>query len=481
MVHKPAINRGRTDIRNGVVSFSDDDDQDPDQNETATNSGVKEPESIRVKLPSVPAQNTSEEAPVRHTEASIDPSIKELLEWDFRKGLPRGTGLIEQLFRRFGKSPKELSDQDRELFEAAVRKASNLYRERLAYRIHEDWLTDVCNTVSAHVDNEIQTWYPIAGVVYVSNHKGGVGKSSVSVELANKLAQKSEGGVLLLPIASNDGTTHVQAAVVGEHTLTLIQLEQALLELTNNGTQRANSKMLKSMLRYNANRVYVIAQESLPNSFGGKRLAWIIDQLKEIFQFIVLDGGNDVARFDEQDKSLPEGGNTEYAAAKVADVILVSAYTQVSASFKGIGDTMKHFSLLDDKAKLARSIVVINGHRPSDPIDIWVKYAQNIVEERPDLGERLTPLPYDFDVKGKGKLSLMPWSDKIRSSKTNELELLDTAGHMALTELTYEVVQRIADQQQIDVERLYRILSADRQGFSNATQPLATSASPHDN
>jgi hypothetical protein len=336
------------------------------------------------------------------------------------------------------------------------------------------WLKRVFNTWAATVDGELLEWTDFALVVAFFNEKGGSGKSTDAVLVGNFFAKYLGCSTLIMPIAANDGSTASKAATEDKNTKDLIHLEKILKNLTQDGTVKADANVVKSHLHKNEAGAYVLAQNALPSNFGGRRLRWIMDQLKPMFQIIIEDTGNDIARYGGPKQGLPLGGNVIYEAGYQADILVFPCSTSMPDSYGTMGKSMDSFVHLRDPDKLSRSIVVVNGHRPSDPIAQWVMFAENRVNnfDQPLGGRQFNTLEMQYRVSKhseghnpKGKLVLIPWEDFLKNNSQPDFDKLRPATQRVIQQLVYEIVVRAGQHKGVNFSILDQIRAADEEAL----------------
>jgi hypothetical protein len=199
-----------------------------------------------------------------------------------------------------------------------------------------------------------------------------------------------------------------------------------------------------------------------------------MDQLKPMFQIIIEDTGNDIARYGGPKQGLPPGGNVIYEAGYQADILVFPCSTSMPDSFGTMGKSMDSFENLRDPDKLSRSIVVVNGHRPTDPIARWVMFAENRVNnfDQPLRGRQFNTLNMQFRVSKhregenpKGKLVLIPWEDFLKDNSQPDYEQLRPATQRVIQQLVYEIVVRAGQHKGVNFSVLEEIQAADEEAL----------------
>lgn len=352
------------------------------------------------------------------------------------------------------------------------KKEQRLRAERLAREtvVAEDarataWLKAVFNPSKALVNGEMLAWEGLQGVVSVQNQKGGAGKTTLIAPLASKAAQLSKLPVLLLPIAANGGSTNLKAGANSKNTLSILELEALMIELTKDGTITADANKVFAKLYHNESGLFVVSQKAPPPSFTGTRLRWLVLELKKLFPLIFLDGGNAVAQADGS-----PGGNLEYMAAALSDLVIFPAITTVADSAEMMGETMDALAALNQDSKLARSLVVINAFRAEkDDIAYWVMCAEYKVERYTDetvrpIGPRDIPIrvaPRVESERPKAKLMLVPWDQHLVDNPIPDLNEVTEETHRVYLQILFEIAQRVAERRRIDLHVLDQIMAAD--------------------
>jgi cellulose biosynthesis protein BcsQ len=350
---------------------------------------------------------------------------------------------------------KEQALRDAQLAEAALRtKAEH----------NTEWLKHVFNTRGATVDGERLQWHALRGVASIHCQKS-VGKTTLAVLLASMLARLTNAPILLLPVAANDGSTNLKAGAIDRNTMTIIELEALIAELKQAGGGVVDPAEVYSRLRRNDDGVFVVSQVAPPPGFSGHRLRLLLVELQKIFLFTFLDGGNSVAQYEGA-----PGGNLEYMAATISDLLVFACLTSVSESPDMMGKTMDALKIVRQDSKLARSLVVVNGFKPAEHnVDDFVMFAENKVERFTDgtvrpYGSREVPIrvaPRTDGERPLAKMMMVPWDQHLVNNPIPKLDELDEATYRAYLDILFEIVQRVAQQRGVDFDLLDKILAAD--------------------
>lgn len=290
------------------------------------------------------AEEDTPESPTKRPKSARSPDPSKAIP---TMGLPAA---LYWLLRRVGRPDIVPRLSKKEL---RITKARSEEEQAVAQEAANDqFLHDVFNPTRKIVDGSLLVWTSFRGVIAVLCQKGGAAKSVTAAILAAIIAMYTRGAnVLLLAATQNPGSSTMKAGVSREETITLLELEELLLELTENRTKRANPNDVRDKIRRNQYGVYVIAQSMLPDDFDGDRYRWILEQLREIFDIIVQDTGNVVGRV----------GSVEYEAARQADHLIFTAWTGMPDSPTLMGETMDTYASLNHRGKLTRCSVVISG------------------------------------------------------------------------------------------------------------------------
>lgn len=377
-------------------------------------------------------------------------------------GFPAFLYGLNKLFRHPEKLPRPTKKEN-------VRRANEAVEHAILARsqyVHER-IKDATNFWTAPINGEVKEWDALGTVIVTANQKGGSGKSTVGTLLGDYFADEHDLLTIILPIAANDGSTALKAGAEDAHTANLVQLEALLKELTQNGTVKADAKKVTAKLRKNDKGAYVVAQAALPSNFGGMRLRWVLNQLKQMFQVIILDTGNELARFGGRKQGLPSGGNVSFEAGMQADVLIFTCNPEVSDSPILMGKTMDSYAAIGNKRKLENAIVVVTGHKDGEhDVADWVKFAESKVDM---LGRPIGPRDFPFRVakrvageSPKGALVLMPYEESLKRSPRPVLADMQPATQRVIEELAYQVVVRTCINQDRDLADLDAIKQAHR-------------------
>lgn len=338
------------------------------------------------------------------------------------------------------------------------------------------WLSAYFNSAGELVYDEEQgrlvklTWDAQSIVVSVLTQKGGAGKTEDTVRLSRVFAKKikpAAGPILVIPATRNPGSTTRKANVRVVDTLTIPEVYELLLSLEAEASAAAHREIGSEKLGFayiDANRitdklgknedgVYVIAQTRLPADFTAKKYAWVLSRLKRIFRVIIQDTGNNTAK----------QGEIEYMAAQMSDVLVFVCSTAMEDSPELMGETMDSYSILNRKDMLSAAITVINGLRPDDSLDNWVRFAEFKVNEQGNI-TGLRDFPYKVasrdGMRQTGTLMAIPWDDAIFRrqgepiAQETEDAFLDLAVQIALTK---------GKLQNLDFDKLDRIHTVQKQ------------------
>jgi pilus assembly protein CpaE len=185
-------------------------------------------------------------------------------------------------------------------------------------------------------------------VVHVIGSKGGVGTTTIAVNLADRLAQATD----LISVALVDINT-----VFGEIPLFMdIEPEHHWGEVANN-IHRLDSSFLMNILVKHASGVYVLPSPSHLHSDEAARevITQLLGFMTKVFDFIVIDGGNPL-----RDPSL--------SALQMADHVFLVC-NQCLPGLANASMMMKSFQQIGYPEK-ARVKVIVNRYKASSCISV---------------------------------------------------------------------------------------------------------------
>lgn len=212
--------------------------------------------------------------------------------------------------------------------------------------------------------NEIKKTYSVADVknsckiISTFSNKGGIGKTSVAVNLALEIAQMSKEKVALLDLNLQLGDVSTFLDMTPSFAMDYI---------ADNINHLAGDDLLKSMTRYKNTSLYVIADPlSIDKSkeISASQIESILNALKKTFSYIVIDIGTNI-------------DSKTITALNYSDLILLIAIVNLPAirSTQRCMDLFKQLGYSNDKIKL-----VLNRYMENE--DIKASDIEEVVNQK---------------------------------------------------------------------------------------------------